>query len=269
MKLNPVGDMKRICWLLLLAGLCPALRAEAREPFAGSAKKPPEGIISVELQGDTLVYLSVPGRRGLYVDAEGRRYRFRPVPAVFGPPHALSFEIGAFAACGWRDMIPGNASDESFPRFPGEFPGEQRYYDGPLRTSGALGIAYSYRVRRWLEVGGSFTYAGYYRNLLRTSDGRVASRQREHYLTLMPYVRLSWVNGRTVQCYSSLYLGYQLGCERYYSMNRSVAFGYFAGHFTPFGIRVGRRLFGYGEIGVGMRGVFVAGIGYRFGKSKM
>lgn len=261
--------MKRICWLLLLAGLCPALRAEARNPAAGSAEKPPEEIVSVDLQGDTLVYLLVPGRRGLYADAEGRRYRLRPEPAVFGPPHALSFEIGAYAACGWRGMITGIASDESFPRFPGEFPGEQRYYNGPLRTSGAFGIAYGYRVRYWLEVGGSFTYAGFYRNLLRTSDGGVASRQREHYLTLMPYVRLSWVNGRMVQCYSSLHLGYQLGSERYYGMNRPVALGYFAGHLTLVGVRVGRRLFGYGEIGFGMRGLYVAGIGYRFGNYKM
>lgn len=263
--------MKRICWLLLLAGLCPALRAEAREPFAGSAKKPPAGIISVDLRGDTLVYLSVPGRRGLYVDAEGQRYRFRPEPAVVGPPHALSFEIGAFAASGMRGMFytGGCCDDSGYPRFPGEFPGEQRYYEGPLRTTGALGIAYGYRVKHWLEVGASFTYTGFYRNLLRTSDGGVASRQREHYLTLMPYVRLSWVNGRMVQCYSSLHLGYQLESERYYSMNRSVTDGYFAGHLTLVGVRVGQRLFGYGEIGVGMRGVFVAGIGYRFGNYKM
>lgn len=205
--------MKRICWLLLLAGLCPALRAEAREPFAGSAKKPPAGIISVDLRGDTLVYLSVPGRRGLYVDAEGQRYRFRPEPAVVGPPHALSFEIGAFAASGMRGMFytGGCCDDSGYPRFPGEFPGEQRYYEGPLRTTGALGIAYGYRVKHWLEVGASFTYTGFYRNLLRTSDGGVASRQREHYLTLMPYVRLSWVNGRMVQCYSSLHPGVSTG----------------------------------------------------------
>lgn len=258
--------MKRICWLFLLPGLCLVRLAAAQGPPAGPKEKVPGEIVSVELQGDTLVYRSVPGRRGGEA-ADGSRYRLRPVKGYTGPAHALSFEIGAFAIGGQNEIVyTTGCMDDFFDWYPGEFPGERRYYDGPMRTTGALGVAYGYRVRRWLEVGASFSYMGYYRNLLRTSDGGVARRQREHYLTLMPYVRFSWLNRRSVRLYTSLHLGYQLGCERYFSEDKADS--YFAGQFTPFGISVGRRLFGYAEIGVGMRGVFVGGIGYRFGKDK-
>lgn len=261
--------MMRICWLFLLPGLCLVQHAAAQGPPAGPKEKVSGEIVSVELQGDTLVYRSVPDRRGLLVAADGSRYRLRPVKGYTGPAHALSFEIGAYPACGMRDIIPGTRCyDANFYCFPGEFPGERRYYEGPLRTTGGLGVAYGYRVRRWLEVGASFTYAGYYCNLLRTSDGGVASRLREHYLTLMPYVRFSWLNRRSVRLYASLHAGYQLGIERDYKMDKADKNHYFGGQFTPFGISVGRRLFGYAEIGVGMRGVFVGGIGYRFGKDK-
>lgn len=261
--------MMRICWLFLLPGLCLVRHAAAQGPPAGPKEKVPGEIVSVELQGDTLVYRSVPDRRGLLVADDGSRYRLRPVKGYTGPAHALSFEIGAFAIGGENGIVySAGCSDWGFSWYPGELPGEQRYYEGPMRTTGALGVVYGYRVRRWLEVGASFTYMGYYRNLLRTSDGGVARRQREHYLTLMPYVRFSWLNRRSVRLYASLHLGYQLGCERYFSMDKAVTYNYFAGQFTPFGISVGRRLFGYAEIGIGMRGVFVGGIGYRFGKDK-
>ena len=260
--------MKGIGWLFLLSGLCCMQPTAAQVPPAEPGDKSPGHVISVELRGDTMVYRSVPGCARFVTDGNGRRYRLRPILESSLPVHALSLELGAYPACGSRDVFPGEGCyDASYFNFPGSFPGERRYYSSPLRSSGAWGIVYGYRVRRWLETGVSLSYAGFYQNLLRASDGKIAWRLREHYVTVMPFARFSWLNRRYVRLYSSLHLGYQWSYQQYYWMdyyNQS----YLAAHFTPLGISVGRRLFGYAEFGFGTRGVFVGGIGYRFGNAE-
>lgn len=259
----PNMPMKKILCLLLFAGsLCGRVAAQER-----SSASVPCPVVGVELRGDTLIYRPVCGWDNQIEDATGRHYRLLPVKGLPGPRHALSLEVGALPACGIRSIVPETGCDESFYGYPGSFPGERRYYSGPLRMSGAVSAVYTYRARRWLEVGGSVTYAGFYRNFMHASDRRVAFRQREHYLALMPVLRFSWFNSRTVRLYSTFQLGWQLGFEKY-SSDRFDTFHYAAIQVTPLGISVGRRIFGYAEIGIGMRGVLVGGIGYRFGNTK-
>lgn len=218
-------------------------------------------------QGDTTAYRAVPERSMEVVDSEGLRYRLNPIVPVTGSVHSLSLELGVFPACVDEPLFnrtTGHYDDIGYWLWPGEYPGEQRYYKGPKRVTGGIGISYGYRVRRWLEVGASLTYAGFYQNLYASADRNVAARERNHYVTLMPYARFSWVNRRSVRLYSSLHLGVQFSWQKWY-FGQNHNWNYLAAHFTPFGIRVGRRLFGYGEVGIGMRGVFVLGIGYGLG----
>lgn len=250
---------KTLCLLLFAGSLCSRVAAQEQ-----SSALVPCPVVGVELRGDTLIYRPVRGWDNQIEDNKGRRYRLLPVKGLAGPRHALSLEAGALPACGTRSIIPVTGCDESFYGYPGSFPGERRFYPGPLRVSGAVSAVYVYRVRRWLEVGGSITYAGFYRNFMHASDRSVAIRQREHYFTLMPVLRFSWLNSRTVRFYSTFQLGWQVGFEKY-SSDRYDTYHYAAIQVTPLGISVGRRIFGYAEFGIGMRGVLVGGIGYRFG----
>lgn len=251
--------MNRFVKYLLYPGL---LLISVMGPWAVAAES--EGVLPS--QADSALRI-VPGRNTEVVDAAGHRYRLKPIVPLVGPQHSLSLEFGAFPGCVNRPLIPGSeggCDDYSSWLWPGEYPGERRYYEGPLRVTGGIGISYGYRVRRWFEVGASLTYSGFYQNLYYSRNAGVAGRVRDHYVTLMPYARFSWLNRRSVRLYSSLHLGIQANWQKSYFYPTWNNY-YLAAHLTPFGIRVGRRLFGYGEVGVGMRGVFVLGIGYGIG----
>ncbi len=256
--------MKSLGCLFLLAGMLHCAPARAREYPDTTASAP---AIGVELRGDTLIYRTV-GRRGLVEDPDGRRYRLKPQKGSFGPRHAVTLEVGAYPLCGSRPIFFIGGYDETLHGgYPGTFPGEQRYYRGPVRTSGAISLGYAYRVRRWLDVGVTFSYAGFYCNVRNTARGDVAWREREHYLTVMPVVRVGWLNRPAVRLYSSFQLGYQRSFETYYPGERWDE-NYCGVQLTLLGISVGRRFFGYAELGIGMRGVCICGVGYRFGNKK-
>lgn len=249
--------MKNLYGLLLLVGVFLCDGAVAQEFSAGAAS----AVVGVELRGDTVIYRMVPGRNNQVEDQSGIRYRLRPVKEFDGPRHALSLGIGAFPASGARPIIPGITSCNPYSN---TFEGVHSYYEGSLRMTGAIVATYTYRPRRWLEVGFTLSYAGFYRNLYYSSDGSTAQLERDHFFTLMPLVRFSWLNRRSVRIYSEFQLGWQLGFEKWYFSEYS-SYNYLAAQFTPFGISVGRRFFGYAELGIGMRGLFSAGVGYRFG----
>lgn len=256
--------MKTVCCLLLLAGMLDGGRVAAQEASEGGL---PPAVIVVEPRGDTLIYRAV-GRRGRIEDASGRRYRLHPVKNFTGPRHAVSLEIGAYPLSGSLTLFPGMRCYDDEVSYPPDASGpEQKVHTGPLRRSGAFGTCYAYRAKRWLEIGITFTYAGFKRNSLRKSDGGVAARWRKRDLTLMPFVRFSWLNRRSMRLYSGLQFGCQW-CREEDSRFGYLDYGLFAAQFTWLGISVGRRFFGYAELGTGMRGIFVGGLGYRFGAGK-
>lgn len=254
---------------ILLAGvlLCGTAAARGPAPEAAADRERAAGPpgIGVELRGDTLVYRAVG--RSVAEDPDGRRYRLRPWRRVPGPRHSISLEAGFLPICGDEGFVFGTDEDRTLFFWDGAFPGEQRYYEGPLRTSGALSAVYVYRVKRWLEVGASVTYTGFYRTVRRSADGGVAWRRHDSYLSVMPLVRISWFNRTSVRLYSSFQLGWQHSSEQF-PFDREWVENQWAVQVTLFGVSVGRRFFGYAECGIGMRGLAVAGVGYRFGPSK-
>lgn len=250
--------------------LCMLMGCFACVPLRAVYAQQPDSLSERTLPRDTPGFRMIPNRNMEVTDAYGRVYRLTPVGRPLGPQHSLSLEIGAYAACVDQPLFfrDGGCCDYDYWLWPGEYPGERRYYEGPGRFTGGIGLSYGYRVARWFETGVSLTYAGYFQNLYNSSDGSIASRARTHYVTLMPYARFSWLNSRTVRLYSSLHLGVQWGSQQSYFDSADKSF-FLAAQFSPFGIRVGRRLFGYAELGIGMRGVVICGIGYVFGdKSK-
>lgn len=76
------------------------------------------------------------------------------------------------------------------------------------------------------------------------------------YLSIIPALRLNWVNKRIFTLYTKAAFGIS------YDTNEDKAYG--AVQLSPLGITFGKRLYGTVELGIGRQGVLVLGLGYRF-----
>ena len=130
----------------------------------------------------------------------------------------------------------------------------------PYKTFGGITAAYFYRVASILSVGVAFTYAGLYGDILDAVTRRKIASDNTTTLSASAALRLQWLNRPLVRCYSSLAMGPAVDIR---SLNHSRE-GYITLSATIAGVSVGRRLYGFGEIGAGAQGIFSAGIGYRF-----
>lgn len=83
-----------------------------------------------------------------------------------------------------------------------------------------------------------------------------ASMKVGDYLSIMPAIRLCWVNKRSFSLYSKLAVGIS------YDTYKNTTF--FAGQWSPLGITFGRRLYGIFELGSGRQGFLGFGVGYKF-----
>lgn len=129
---------------------------------------------------------------------------------------------------------------------------------------GALSVQYAYRLAGRWEISASLTYSRFGDRLHPAPEGLETKKLREHYLTLMPGIRCSWIRSRRFRLYSALEAGGQFAIRRgffdddYRTEFRGI------GQFTLAGITVGRNFFFCTELGVGSRGVVLVGMGWRF-----
>lgn len=207
-----------------------------------------------------LLPASLAAQRQIVVDSLGRRYVLKPLPHrdSFRPQHELRVQYGLLPILGSREWgLFGGCNEDCMP-----FP-EMGVRYGEERSTDAFAVAYNYRITPILEAGGVFSYAGFYRNRYATESGAVTGRYRDHYYTLMATVRLSWLNRPWIRMYSSLSLGAQWERERLYDGEKYGHSG-MTGQLSLLGLSVGRRFFGFVEVGFGALGTTIFGVGYRF-----
>ncbi len=118
-----------------------------------------------------------------------------------------------------------------------------------------------------ISVGLTVSYAGRHRKNYDSFDKSVLGHYGEEFITFMPMLRVHWLNGKLYSLYSVVGLG--LGVEHDHNCDKKGKNDTYndllvPGQFTPFGITVGRRLFGFAEVGVGAQGCLICGIGYKF-----
>lgn len=151
---------------------------------------------------------------------------------------------------------------------------------GEQKCSFAFGVEYSYRVWDFLEVVGSVHYWGgtVYEECcdVERDDALFRESYREYsndtQLSFGVYARYNWFNSKWVSIYSSLgcwLLTTGATCEDLSSGERETQWFtgcYVVPELTPFGIRVGRKLFGYFEpFSLSARGNLMnVGLGVRF-----
>ena len=147
-------------------------------------------------------------------------------------------------------------------------------YHGLTMTAGSWSIGADYRIARWFavsaDIGVDFLWHDIYDGV---SGARKGSRTGVS-LTVMPQARFYYLNRPAVRLYGYLgvgavkYFGYD-GLKGSWRDDYGVHFedGTFeaAAQFAPIGVEVGRRWFGFAELGYGtlFSGVR-AGVGYRF-----
>lgn len=145
-----------------------------------------------------------------------------------------------------------------------------RIYESPTYATGAFTLSYDYRFKRWFDLGVALGYYGEFGSTYSNVDNSKIGNNSSQYISIMPVVRFTWLNRPWVRMYSSLGVGMVVKTGSTYSGLKQYRFNEtgWCAQFSPFGISVGRALFGYAEVGVGMHGALIVGIGYKFNSQK-
>ncbi len=130
-------------------------------------------------------------------------------------------------------------------------------------------ISYTYNFTNVFALQVSLTYDGYKYKSEPWETGYSGSGH-EYYITPMVTARFSWLNRPIVRLYSSAGVG--LITDSYTwtdNTGKKHKFEYggcgFGWQVTAIGIHIGKKLYGYAEVGLGTNYAFgCAGIGYRF-----
>lgn len=144
-------------------------------------------------------------------------------------------------------------------------------YDEQIYPSFSLN--YTYRITNRLSIGSTFSYAGNSHDEVDRMTGKILRNGYSHNFTLTPMVRFSYLKNRIVHLYGEAGIG--LGLNRFNmsdygqehasnGQNRWIM----SYQVTPFGISIGRKFFGFSELGVGDKGFFIIGAGYKFNSQK-
>ena len=134
--------------------------------------------------------------------------------------------------------------------------GPSHWYAGTLE--------YGYWIKEWLSIGVAATWNAGVRNIYDFPTQQLWLSLRRDYISILPIARFAWLRRGIVQLYSSVGLG--LGIERWVTYIDNVESNY-----SPFlaydiklvGLSVGRKWFGFVELGSGSRGVVNVGFGCR------
>ena len=112
-------------------------------------------------------------------------------------------------------------------------------------------------------AGADVTWTTGYQRITSNVDRSHVDAFNYNNFTLMPIVRFAWVNRSIVQLYSGFGIGATYGFydNTLTSVKHKVGIAW---DVTFIGITVGRKWFGYLDIGAGNRGTISAGVGYRF-----
>lgn len=137
------------------------------------------------------------------------------------------------------------------------------YKLGPKYTTGSITASYYYRFKSWFWVGGNLSYTGFTQNYYDAFSIEHLGRNTNHVITLLPTVRFSYLNKQYVTLYSEIALGITYNYQRQYGKTvESQVLP--AWQTTLIGVSAGKDLYGFAELGSGLRGIAIIGIGYRF-----
>lgn len=146
-----------------------------------------------------------------------------------------------------------------------------KYYDSRVAKIPSVGLSYTYRAKRWCEVGAVVAYTGSFNKRYAVDGDYCVGSCKEHFLIVMPTVRFVWLRRDLVRMYSSVSLGIVGSWMRTnYDYTSPLCIGSLMPAFEaiPIGLSVGRQVFGFAELGYSDRGWLNVGVGFRFNSKK-
>ena len=146
-------------------------------------------------------------------------------------------------------------------------------YNGITRSSGALCLGADYAFARWFALSVDLSATIVWHDVYNGVSGRKTGSKSGVMFSLMPQGKLIYINRPTVRLYGRLGLGVvkYFGFDRRNRESADDGIEYLDNSFTPgfqwtpLGIEVGRKVFGFAETGIGTLYTGIsAGVGYKF-----
>ncbi len=136
---------------------------------------------------------------------------------------------------------------------------------GLIRTKGdvmtpAINTTFKYAVMDNWFVNADFTYEYAKKKLLGSND-EVLDIQTHNYFTLGIGTEYHYFNTEITRIYAGTAIAYTL--DNYKTNSQSANVPHFNFQLTPLGIRVGKKLAGFFELGFGYKGILILGISYQ------
>lgn len=138
--------------------------------------------------------------------------------------------------------------------------------------SGAMAVAGKYYVTNRINVGLALTYEQEKRepwSRIGGAESKLGDICIGSY-SIMPSASVIYLNKKYIQLYGDVAVGVGIQNERFTPKKGTSAKSdsdtrtLFAFQFSPIGVRVGGKLAGFAEYGVGYKGCILTGISYRF-----
>lgn len=143
----------------------------------------------------------------------------------------------------------------------------ENYSSKNSTSTGALGIEYWHNQGKVLKLGGLFSYQSIKKDIYTLGDK--VGNVNDNYFTILPEISFEYVKAEWVQVYSGLGLGVTILNQVFNSSvsdlesssESNVLLNF---HLNLVGMRVGKAFGASAELGVGAKGIFNAGLSYRF-----
>lgn len=132
---------------------------------------------------------------------------------------------------------------------------------------GAIGFEYWYFQTDLLKLGGLFSYQAIDKEVFYL--GEKAGNITNSYFTIMPEISLEYVRSDWVQLYSGVGAGVTILNQNFKSTQTEISGSsasevMFNFHINAIGIHIGKAFGASAELGIGAKGIFNAGLSYRF-----
>lgn len=137
-------------------------------------------------------------------------------------------------------------------------------YHGDILSTGSFSGEFNWNCSRIVNMSGIFAMCPMWSASYDGVTGARAGTDFGMAIIMMPNFRLMYCNTPSVRAYSSLGMGFGL-----YPGFRESPAAHAEIEFAPFGIEIGRKWFGFAELGVGTiyQGIRL-GAGYQFGRNR-
>ena len=145
---------------------------------------------------------------------------------------------------------------------------QNRPFFGNVNTTCPITLGYRFRVLKWLWIGGDVSYCGFFGSFRDRYTDQKVGEYRDHFISIMPAVRFSYLNRKYVTLYSGIAGGIALEYGKTYPDNKFHN-NHLALQCTLFGVSAGSQSwFGFAELGWGFKGYANVGFGFRFQSKK-